>query len=198
MPGERLQRKGSTHENVRTGTGMHRERPNCRLHPCNAPPPGNQNDQPGRSTEIGQNGFARTDGEPACAGRVGVLVGSPAAGRKSTRLGRHGICALPLPGGELDAPGVHKAVSMLDLDQIELLLIEGSGDMQSLSQRNHGQDLCVSVFSVADGPDQPNSFPHLIAAADLVLLTMVDLLPTTKFDLSAFLLTSRESGPTCR
>ncbi|MGA2442795.1 MAG: GTP-binding protein [Tepidisphaeraceae bacterium] len=129
----------------------------------------------------------RTGSRLARHARVGVLVGSPAAGQKSTRLGRHGICALPLPGGELDAPGVHKAVSMLDLDQIELLLIEGSGDMQNLSQRNHGQDLCVSVFSVADGPDQPNSFPHLIAAADLVLLTMVDLLPTTKFDLPAFL-----------
>ena len=76
---------------------------------------------------------------------------------------------------------------MLNLDQIELLLIEGSGDMESLSQRNHGQDLCVSVFSVADGADQPNSFPHLISAADLVLLTMVDLLPTTAFDLPAFL-----------
>ncbi|MGD0141245.1 MAG: GTP-binding protein [Tepidisphaeraceae bacterium] len=129
----------------------------------------------------------RTGSRLASHAHVGVLVGSPAAGQKSTRLGRHGICALPLPGGELDAPGVHKAISMLNLDQIELLLIEGSGDMQTPSQRNHGQDLCVSVFSVADGPDQPNSFPHLIAAADLVLLTMVDLLPTTAFDLRAFL-----------
>jgi hydrogenase nickel incorporation protein HypB len=119
--------------------------------------------------------------------RVGVLVGSPAAGQKSTRLGRQGVRAVPLPGGELDAPGVHKALSMLDLDRLELLLIEGSGEMQSNSQRHHGQDLCVSVFSVAEGPDQPNSFPHLIAAADVVLLTMIDLLPTTEFDLRVFL-----------
>ena len=129
----------------------------------------------------------RTGSRLASHAQVGVLVGNPAAGQKSTRLGRLGICALPLPGGELDAPCVHKAISMLDLDQIELLLIEGSGDMQNLSQRNHGQDFCVSVFSVADGPDQPKSFPQLIAAADLVLLTMVDLLPTTAFDLRAFL-----------
>jgi hydrogenase nickel incorporation protein HypB len=129
----------------------------------------------------------RTGSRLASHAQVGVLVGNPAAGQKSTRLGRLGICAFPLPGGELDAPCVHKAISMLDLDQIELLLIEGSGDMQSLSQRNHGQDLCVSVFSVADGPDQPKLFPHLIAAADLVLLTMVDLLPTTAFDMQVFL-----------
>ena len=41
----------------------------------------------------------RTGSRLASHAQVGVLVGNPAAGQKSTRLGRLGICALPLPGG---------------------------------------------------------------------------------------------------
>ena len=43
----------------------------------------------------------------------------------------------------------------------------------------------VVVISVTEGDDKPLKYPHMFAAADLVVVNKTDLLPYVDFDLDA-------------
>ena len=42
------------------------------------------------------------------------------------------------------------------------------------------------IISVTEGHDKPLKYPHMFAAADLVVINKTDLLPYVDFDLDAF------------
>jgi hydrogenase nickel incorporation protein HypB len=45
-----------------------------------------------------------------------------------------------------------------------------------------GERAKVVVFSATEGEDKPLKYPHMFAAASLVLLSKTDLLPHVRFD----------------
>ncbi|MCV5520627.1 hydrogenase nickel incorporation protein HypB, partial [Escherichia coli] len=53
----------------------------------------------------------------------------------------------------------------------------------------------VAVLSVTEGEDKPLKYPHMFAAASLMLLNKVDLLPYLNFDVERCLACAREVNP---
>jgi hydrogenase nickel incorporation protein HypB len=121
---------------------------------------------------------------------VAVIAGSPdetSAPERGTRPNRR---VLHVNGGSaawLDAATVGKALSQLNLASLDLLIIENVGTLTIPAEHQDlGQDVTVTVFSVAAGDDKARKHRDLIEAADAVLLNKIDLSLAVPFDLAAF------------
>jgi len=51
------------------------------------------------------------------------------------------------------------------------------------------------VISVTEGDDKPIKYPHMFAAADVVVVNKTDLLPYVDFDLDRFVEQARSLNP---
>ncbi|CAK0756328.1 hydrogenase nickel incorporation protein HypB [Gammaproteobacteria bacterium] len=58
-----------------------------------------------------------------------------------------------------------------------------------------GEKHKVAVLSVTEGEDKPLKYPHMFAAASLMLLNKVDLLPYLNFDVEKCIACAREVNP---
>ena len=64
-----------------------------------------------------------------------------------------------------------------------LLFIENVGNLVCPALFDLGEAAKVVVISVTEGDDKPLKYPHMFAAADLVVINKTDLLPYVDFDL---------------
>lgn len=86
-------------------------------------------------------------------------------------------------GCHLDADMVHRALHALDPEPESLLFIENVGNLVCPAMFDLGEHSKVVVISVTEGDDKPLKYPHMFAAARLVIINKVDLLPYVDFDL---------------
>ncbi len=86
-------------------------------------------------------------------------------------------------GCHLDADMVHRALHALEPEPGSLLFIENVGNLVCPALFDLGEHSKVVVISVTEGTDKPLKYPHMFAAAGLVLINKVDLLPYVDFDL---------------
>jgi hydrogenase nickel incorporation protein HypB len=117
--------------------------------------------------------------------RVGVITADPTSSSDLQRLARgsHQIVQLNTGvGGSLDSAQLEHALKLLDLKSLDLLFIENGGEIEA----NVGEDVTVSVFSVATGDDRADKRPNLVRSADVVILNKIDLLERMPFDIAAF------------
>jgi hydrogenase nickel incorporation protein HypB len=115
---------------------------------------------------------------PALA--LAALSGDLATEHDAERLGRAGICARAITTGSachLDAEMVHHALHHLDWEDADCLFIENVGNLVCPAIYDLGQRANVVALSVTEGEDKPLKYPVMFRAADLVVLTKVDLLP---------------------
>ena len=63
-----------------------------------------------------------------------------------------------------------------------LLFIENVGNLVCPALFDLGEAAKVVVISVTEGDDKPLKYPHMFAAADLVVVNKIDLLPYVDFD----------------
>lgn len=85
-------------------------------------------------------------------------------------------------GCHLDADMVHRALHALEPESGSLLFIENVGNLVCPALFDLGERSKVVVISVTEGADKPLKYPHMFAAAGLVLINKVDLLPYVDFD----------------
>lgn len=62
-----------------------------------------------------------------------------------------------------------------------LLLIENVGNLVCPSLFDRGENARIALLSVTEGDDKPLKYPHMFAAADLLLLNKIDLCPLCRF-----------------
>ena len=86
-------------------------------------------------------------------------------------------------GCHLDADMVHRALHALDPESGSLLFIENVGNLVCPALFDLGEHSKVVVISVTEGADKPLKYPHMFAAAGLVIVNKLDLLPYVDFDL---------------
>ena len=86
-------------------------------------------------------------------------------------------------GCHLDADMVHRAMHALGPETGSLLFIENVGNLVCPALFDLGEHSKVVVISVTEGADKPLKYPHMFAAAGLVIINKVDLLPYVDFDL---------------
>ena len=101
-------------------------------------------------------------------------------------------------GCHLDADMVHRALHTLNPEPKSLLFIENVGNLVCPALFDLGEHSKVVVISVTEGQDKPLKYPHMFAAADLVLLNKIDLVPYVTFDLETFSGFARSVNPGVR
>jgi hydrogenase nickel incorporation protein HypB len=98
-------------------------------------------------------------------------------------------------GCHLDADMVHRALHALDPEPDSLLLIENVGNLVCPALFDLGEHSKVVVVSVTEGQDKPLKYPHMFAAAGLVIINKIDLVPYVTFDLETCLGYVRSVNP---
>ncbi len=98
-------------------------------------------------------------------------------------------------GCHLDADMVHRALHALDPEPGSLLFIENVGNLVCPALFDLGERAMVVVISVTEGADKPLKYPHMFAAAELVLINKIDLLPYVDFDIDVCAAYARSVNP---
>jgi hydrogenase nickel incorporation protein HypB len=77
-----------------------------------------------------------------------------------------------------------------------LLFIENVGNLVCPALFDLGEHSKLVVISVTEGADKPLKYPHMFAAAGLVVVNKIDLSPYVDFDLEVFGNFARSINPT--
>ncbi|MGQ9350214.1 hydrogenase nickel incorporation protein HypB [Mycolicibacterium gilvum] len=98
-------------------------------------------------------------------------------------------------GCHLDAEMIRRALDTLAPRRASVLFIENVGNLVCSALFDLGETSKVVVISVTEGADKPLKYPHMFAAADLVLINKSDLLPYVDFDIDACASAARSVNP---
>ena len=129
----------------------------------------------------------RTIRDLAAADRpVAVVEGDQETRLDAERIRRAGSPVVQINTGagcHLDAAMLRDAVARLDPPRGALLFVENVGNLVCPALFDLGERGKVVIVSVTEGTDKPLKYPYMFAAADLVVVNKVDLLPYVDFDL---------------
>lgn len=139
---------------------------------------------------------------------VAVIEGDQQTSVDADRIRATGAPAIQINTGKgchLDAPMVAEAFARLDLhaashhghaqhhaghdhdhdhDARSLLFIENVGNLVCPAMWDLGEAAKVAILSVTEGDDKPLKYPDMFAAAKLMILNKIDLLPYVSFDVA--------------
>ena len=117
--------------------------------------------------------------------RCGVLVGDLQTTRDAERLGESGARSIQINTGKgchLSATQVAEGLSVLDMSGLSYLFIENVGNMVCPTGVDLGEHARVALLSLPEGDDKVAKYPTLFQAADMILLTKIDLLGVLEYD----------------
>ena len=121
--------------------------------------------------------------------KIGVIAGDLATDRDAQRLIAKGARVVQVNTGKgchLDANQVRHAIEGVDLEGLDVLIIENVGNLICPVGFDLGQDAKVGMFSACEGDDKAAKHPHLVYAADVLLLNKTDLIEHVNFDPTVF------------
>lgn len=130
-----------------------------------------------------------------------VIEGDQETERDAERIRATGVTAIQVntqTGCHLDARMVRSAFRQADPPDGSLLLIENVGNLVCPALFDLGERAKVVVMSVTEGEDKPLKYPHMFRAAEVLVITKVDLLPHLDFDLRACLSNALRVNPKLR
>lgn len=112
--------------------------------------------------------------------RIAVIVGDLDTDNDARRIKAKGVPVIQITTGSachLDAAMVHDAWHRLAPGRVDILFIENVGNLVCPASFDLGQHHDVVLLSVTEGDDKPAKYPVMFRAADLLLISKVDLLP---------------------
>lgn len=110
--------------------------------------------------------------------RIAVIEGDLETDNDARRIRARGVPAVQITTGggcHLDARMVHEALHDLPLAQLDIVFIENVGNLVCPASFDLGQHRNVVLLSATEGDDKPAKYPVMFRAADLVLLSKIDL-----------------------
>ena len=130
--------------------------------------------------------------------RVAALVGDLATERDAERLQRSGAPVRQIVTGtvcHLEAGMVGSALDGWDLAELDFLFVENVGNLVCPASYDLGESLRVVLLSVTEGEDKPLKYPTIFSAADLAIITKMDLADAVGFDREEALRNIQEVRP---
>ncbi len=127
-----------------------------------------------------------------------VIEGDQQTSQDADRIRAAGAPAVQVNTGKgchLDAHMVGHALASLAPPEGAVLMIENVGNLVCPAAFDLGEAHKVVILSVTEGEDKPLKYPDMFAAADLMLLNKVDLLPHLQFDVDRCLAFARRVNP---
>lgn len=128
-----------------------------------------------------------------------VIEGDQQTCNDAERIRATGVPAIQVNTGKgchLDAQMVHDAAHRLLLQDHSLLFIENVGNLVCPASFDLGERYKVAVLSVTEGEDKPLKYPHMFAAATLMVINKIDLLPYVNFSVEQCIAYARQVNPT--
>jgi hydrogenase nickel incorporation protein HypB len=116
---------------------------------------------------------------------ISVVEGDQATSNDAQRIRATGVSAVQINTGtgcHLEADMLERAMEALKPAPASLLMIENVGNLVCPALFDLGERAKVVIFSVTEGEDKPLKYPHMFGAAEVVLLSKIDLLPHIRFD----------------
>jgi hydrogenase nickel incorporation protein HypB len=129
---------------------------------------------------------------------VAVIEGDQQTSNDADRIRATGAPAIQVNTGKgchLDADMVAKACRRLELADDSVLFIENVGNLVCPAAFDLGEAYKVAILSVTEGEDKPLKYPDMFAAAGMMILNKVDLLPHLDFDVEACIANARKVNP---
>ncbi|MBY0442598.1 MAG: hydrogenase nickel incorporation protein HypB [Mycobacteriaceae bacterium] len=117
---------------------------------------------------------------------VAVIEGDQETNLDAERIRAAGAQAVQVNTGagcHLDAQMVRRALDLLNPAPRAMLFIENVGNLVCPALFDLGEHAKVVIISVTEGDDKPLKYPHMFAAAGLVVINKIDLLPHVNTDL---------------
>lgn len=130
---------------------------------------------------------------------VAVIEGDQQTANDAERIRATGTRAIQINTGKgchLDASQVGHALDHLQPVDDSVLFIENVGNLVCPAAFDLGEAHKVAVLSVTEGEDKPLKYPDMFAAASLMVLNKVDLLPYLEFDVAKAIEAARRVNPT--
>ena len=129
---------------------------------------------------------------------IAIIEGDQQTSHDADRVRAAGAQAVQINTGKgchLDAHMVAHALANLTLADRSLLMIENVGNLVCPAAFDLGEARKVVILSVAEGHDKPLKYPDMFRAADLVLISKIDLARYVDFDVAAALDFARRARP---
>lgn len=116
---------------------------------------------------------------------VAVIEGDLFTSKDAERIHALGVPVIQINtvgGCHLDANMIQDAISDLDLDVLDMIIIENVGNLVCPAEFDIGEAVKVTVLSVTEGEDKPLKYPLIFKESKAILLNKIDLLPYVPFD----------------
>jgi hydrogenase nickel incorporation protein HypB len=101
-----------------------------------------------------------------------------ATGIKAIQLRTGGFC-------HLDVTMVNKGLEALNLDALDLVIIENVGNLVCPAEFDTGAIKNAMLLSIPEGDDKPLKYPLMFSICDALLITKMDYLPLSDFNMAA-------------
>jgi hydrogenase nickel incorporation protein HypB len=136
---------------------------------------------------------------------LAVIEGDQQTSHDADRIRATGAPAIQINTGKgchLDAQMVGSAMSRLPIQQQAdanpgggILFIENVGNLVCPAMWDLGEAAKVAILSVTEGEDKPIKYPDMFAAARLMILNKIDLLPYLRFNVEQCIEYARRVNP---
>jgi hydrogenase nickel incorporation protein HypB len=133
--------------------------------------------------------------------RAAVIVGDLATENDAERLRTTAAPIIQVTTGtlcHLEAEMISTALSKLDLQNLDLLIIENVGNLVCPASFDLGESTRVALLSTTEGEDKPLKYPPIFQNADAVVLTKIDLVEAVEFNRETALANLRQASPKAR
>ncbi|MDZ4185939.1 MAG: hydrogenase nickel incorporation protein HypB [Desulfuromonadales bacterium] len=130
-----------------------------------------------------------------------VLEGDQQTSNDAERIAATGVPAVQINTGSgchLDAHMVGHGMENFAGLPLDILMIENVGNLVCPASFDLGEDAKIALLSVTEGEDKPLKYPDMFKAADILLLTKIDLLPYLRFDIEQCKAFARQVNPQVR
>ncbi len=127
-----------------------------------------------------------------------VIEGDQQTSADADRIRATGVPAVQINTGKgchLDAKMVHDACHQLPTNEGGILFIENVGNLVCPASFDLGEKYKVAILSVTEGEEKPLKYPDMFAAAQLMVINKIDLLPYVSFDVARCIENAKRVNP---
>jgi len=140
----------------------------------------------------------RTIGELQGGRPVAVIEGDQETRLDAERIRSTGVPVVQINTGagcHLDADMLRRGLEALEPADDSVVFVENVGNLVCPALFDLGETARVVVISVTEGDDKPLKYPHMFAAADLLIVNKTDLLPYVEFAVARCVANARAVNP---
>jgi hydrogenase nickel incorporation protein HypB len=133
--------------------------------------------------------------------RIAVIEADIASTIDADKISREGVPALQInTGGQchIDANMVNNALDKLALKDLDLIFVENVGNLICPADFKIGAHKSVMLLSVPEGDDKPFKYPLMFTTTDVIIISKMDYLPLSDFNVASFTKTVSGMNPGAR